>query len=336
MLLIQVQRFLALQATDKRRFAEEEADGEAFLWIDSSNLRNVSGYYLFMQLIPKKITILYLRSNYYRFQIPMNEKKYFDYNQKLWDDRVESHKNSKFYNVKGFKAGKTSLNAAELNEIGDVLGKSLLHLQCHFGMDTMSFSRMGAKATGMDFSEQAMHTAKDMAEELNLDTKFVCANVYDLKSHIDGPFDIVFTSYGTVGWLPDLTRWAEIISYYLAKGGFFYMIDFHPVLWMLDTTNFDIQYSYFNTGPIREEVQGSYANRNHEDIAIEYGWNHSLSEIVNALITAGLQIEFLNEFPYSSYNVFKDMEQGKPGQWRFKQHGNKLPMMYSIKAGKPM
>jgi ubiquinone/menaquinone biosynthesis C-methylase UbiE len=264
----------------------------------------------------------------------MNEPKYFEYNKKLWNDRVESHKQSKFYNLKAFKAGKTSLNEAELNEIGTVDGKSVLHLQCHFGMDTISFSRMGAKATGVDFSEEAIKEANDLARELKTDTKFILANIYDLPENLDGKFDIVFTSYGTVGWLPDLDRWAKVIAHFLKKGGYFYMIDFHPVLWMFDNTTFDIKYSYFNTGPIREEVRGSYADRYHENVAIEYGWNHGLSEIINALISNGLKISFVNEFPYSSYNVFNDMEQGKKGQWRFKQFGNKMPMMYSIKAEK--
>ena len=264
----------------------------------------------------------------------MNETKYFEYNRKLWDERVESHKNSSFYNVKGFKAGKTSMNATELAEIGDVSGKSILHLQCHFGMDTISLSRMGAEAIGVDFSDDATTLGRDLAKELQTDTKFITANIYDLKEHLGRKFDIVFTSYGTVGWLPDLTRWAEIVSHFLKKGGMFYMIDFHPVIWMYDNKSWDIKYSYFNTGPIREEVHGSYADRYHENVAIEYGWNHSISEIINALINNGLQLQFLNEFPYSSYNVFQDMVQGKRGQWHFKSQGNKLPLMYSIKAVK--
>src|SRR5580700_6127856 len=207
----------------------------------------------------------------------MKEEKYFEYNRKLWDERVESHKNSKFYNVKDFKAGKTSLNATELAEIGDISGKSILHLQCHFGMDTISFSRMGAKATGVDFSDDAIDLGRELAKELKTETRFISANIYDLKEQLDSKFDIVFTSYGTVGWLPDLTRWAEIISHHLKKGGYFYIIDFHPVLWIFDNTSFDIKYSYFNTGPIREEVRGSYADRANENVAIEYGWNHSLS-----------------------------------------------------------
>jgi SAM-dependent methyltransferase len=264
----------------------------------------------------------------------MNEKKYFEFNKKLWNERVESHKHSKFYNVKSFRAGKTSLNTTEIQEIGDVTGKKILHLQCHFGMDTISFSRMGATATGVDFSEIAIEEARHLAEEQETNTKFIVSNVYDLKENLGQKFDIVYTSYGTVGWLPDLDRWADIVSHCLVKGGFFYMIDFHPVLWMFDTLNFDIKYSYFNTGPIKEEVKGSYADRSNEQVAIEYGWNHSLGEIINALIGSGLKIEFVNEFPYSSYNVFHDMEQGKHGQWRFRQFGNKMPMMYSIKAVK--
>lgn len=260
----------------------------------------------------------------------MNEKKYFEYNKQLWNDRVGSHINSKFYNVKGFKAGKTSLNKTELAEIGDVSGKKILHLQCHFGLDTISLSRMGAIATGVDFSDEAVNAARQLSADLKTDTRFILSNIYDLKEHLNEKFDMVFTSYGTIGWLPDLDHWAGIISHFLKKGGRFYMIDFHPVLWMFDNVTFDIKYSYFNTGPIREEVRGSYANRFGEDTAIEYGWNHSISELLNALLKNGLTLEFFNEFAYSSYNVFHDMEQGSRGQWRFRHFGNKMPMMYSI------
>lgn len=236
--------------------------------------------------------------------------------------------------MKEFKEGKTSLNKIELEELGDVKGKSLLHLQCHFGMDTMSWARLGAKCTGVDLSDEAIRVATEINDELRLDAEFINCNVYDLKEHLNRTFDIVFTSYGTIGWLPDLQRWAEIIGYFLKPGGIFYIVDFHPVLWMMDEDFQFIKYNYFNTELIVDETEGTYSDRNAPIKTLNYGWNHPFSEILNSLIRQGLQIIHLNEFPYSPYNCFNHVEQGGDGMWRIKGMNEKLPMLYSIKAVK--
>lgn len=263
-----------------------------------------------------------------------NYQQYFDANKDGWNKRTAVHKASAFYNLEEFKKGKSSLNKIELEEVGDVKGKSLLHLQCHFGMDTLSWAREGATVTGVDLSDEAIALARQINEELKLNAHFICCNVYDTAAHVQEQFDIVFTSYGTIGWLPDLKPWAKMIAQKLKPGGFFYIADFHPTLWMLDDDMEKLTYSYFNDEVIITEQQGSYTDRSAQIKYTEYGWNHAFTEIFDALLSEGLQIEFLHEFPFSPYNCFNNTEQAADGMWRFKGMNNKFPMMYSIKAVK--
>lgn len=189
----------------------------------------------------------------------MINEKYFDANRESWNKRTPIHKASVFYGLDGFKKGATSLNKTELEELGDVKGKKLLHLQCHFGMDTLSWAREGAIVTGVDFSEDAIVSARELAEELHLPATFICSNVYDLLQHqeLAGSFDMVFTSYGVIGWLPDLNQWAAVIAFLLKPGGLFYMAEFHPVVWMMDE-HFDfIKYYYHNAEIIEEDLTGT-------------------------------------------------------------------------------
>jgi len=259
-------------------------------------------------------------------------QSYFEENKISWNKRTAVHKDSAFYDLASFKKGASSLNKIELDELGNVKGKTLLHLQCHFGMDTMSWAREGATVTGVDLSDEAVKLAKEINTELGLKAEFICCNVYDLQKYLDKKFDIVFTSYGTIGWLPDLDKWAEIVSYYLKRGGIFYIADFHPALWMMDDDFKYIKYNYFNTETITEEISGTYSDRNAPIKSIEHGWNHPFTEILNSLIRHGLEIVQFNEFSYSPYNCFNNLEQGEDGMWRIKGMEEKMPMMYSIKA----
>ena len=274
-----------------------------------------------------------------------NYDQYFEANKELWNKRTAVHKDSLFYDVTGFKAGANSLTPIELTEVGDVKGKSLLHLQCHFGLDTMSWSRLGAKCTGIDLSDEAIKLAKEINDELKLNAEFICSNVYDLHpknresskvSPLGGDseetFDIVFTSYGTIGWLPDLEKWAAIISCYLKPGGLFYIADFHPVVWMFDDDFTQIKYYYDNREVIVTENYGTYTNRKADIKGKEYGWNHSISEIVNALIKQGLEIQQFNEFNYSPYPNFSNSIESEKGKWYIKGMEGKIPIVYSIKA----
>lgn len=260
--------------------------------------------------------------------------RYFEANKKLWNSRTPLHAASDFYNVEEFKKGKTSLNDIELSEVGNVEGKSLLHLQCHFGMDTLSWARLGAKVTGIDISDEAIRLARKLNEELGMNAKFICSNVYDLKEHLHEKFDIVFTSYGTIGWLPDLDRWAGIISHFLKEGGMFYIADFHPLLWMFDDHFEKIIYPYDNRGVIRTEIPGTYADRDASLLSVEYGWNHSLSEVIGSLIKHGLTVTSFKEFSYSPFNCFRNMVEGEDGHYRIAGLEDKLPMVFSVKAEK--
>ncbi|MBK7561655.1 MAG: class I SAM-dependent methyltransferase [Chitinophagaceae bacterium] len=273
-----------------------------------------------------------------------NYNQYFDANKHLWNQRTAVHKDSAFYNLKGFKAGENVLTPIELNELGDVAGKKMLHLQCHFGMDSLNWARLGADVTGVDLSDEAIKEAKQLNDELKLKARFICANVYDLHPEFteskappaegfeEAAFDIVFTSYGTIGWLPDLDKWAAIIAYYLKPGGIFYMADFHPVVWMFDDAFTHIQYYYENRELIVTENYGTYTDRNADIKGKEYSWNHSTSELLNALIKQGLQIQQFNEFMYSPYSNFTNSVETSKGQWQIKGMEGKIPMVYSIRA----
>ncbi|MEO7923438.1 MAG: class I SAM-dependent methyltransferase [Chitinophagaceae bacterium] len=276
-----------------------------------------------------------------------NHDQFFEANRTLWNQRTAVHKDSSFYNLAGFKAGETVLTPIELNELGDVEGKKMLHLQCHFGMDSLDWARRGAIVTGVDLSDEAIKEAKLLNDELGLNASFICCNVYDLHPQsialsklsplggdAEGAFDIVFTSYGTVGWLPDLDKWAQIIAHYLKPGGIFYIAEFHPVVWMFDDDFTHIKYSYQNKEVIVTENEGTYTDRQAEINGKEYSWNHSISEVLNSLIKAGLKIELFNEYMYSPYPCFRNTVQGPDGNWYIKGMEGKIPMVYSLKAVK--
>jgi SAM-dependent methyltransferase len=264
----------------------------------------------------------------------MNIKKSFNINRETWNKKVAIHAKSDFYNVDEFKNGKSSLNKYELTALGDVSNKSLLHLQCHFGQDTLSWARMGADCTGIDLSDEGIRLAKQLNEELGLNSKFVCCNVLDVSKYIKSQFDIVFTSYGSIAWLPDLKPWAQIIYERLKVGGVFYIVEFHPIVWMFDyTTNPPkLAYGYNQKEAIYEEYEGTYTDEKSNMISKEYTWNHSLGEIITSLIDAGLTIECLNEYDASPYNIFPELETNNEGMYEL---SNKLyPLLFELKATK--
>jgi len=263
-----------------------------------------------------------------------NYTEYFQANRRLWNQRTAVHKDSAFYNLAGFKKGEPSLTQIELSEIANVKDKKMLHLQCHFGMDSLDWARRGAEVTGVDLSDSAIDEAKKLNDELRLNAKFICCNVYDLKSHLSDQFDIVFTSYGVVGWLPDMDKWAEIIAHFLKRGGLFYMAEFHPAVWMFDEEFIHVKYYYDNREVIVSENEGTYTDRNADIKGKEYSWNHSISEVLNALIKAGLKIELFNEYMYSPFPCFRNIVQAEKGKWHIKGMEGKLPMVYSIRAVK--
>ncbi len=199
-------------------------------------------------------------------------------------------------------------------------------------MDSLSLARMGVKVTGIDFSENAIETAKALNDELKLDAEFICSSVYNLKENLNKKYDIVFTSYGVIGWLPNLNKWGEIISHFLKPGGIFFIAEFHPVIWMFDDEVKKFKYSYFNREVIEETISGTYADRNANISGKEYGWNHSLDEVFTSLMKHGLTIKSFRELSFSFYDCFNNTVKGDDGYFRIKGLEDIIPMMYSIKS----
>lgn len=255
---------------------------------------------------------------------------YKEINKAAWNLKTDIHIDSEFYNNESFLKGESSLKSIELGLLGDIQGKSILHLQCHFGQDTISLSRLGAKVTGIDLSDNAINYAQKMAKELSVDTRFICSDIYELPNILDDKFDIVFTSYGVIGWLPDMEQWAKIVAHYLKPGGQFIMVEFHPVVWMFNDDFNAIDYSYFKGAEIIEQLEGSYADRNAEIKYTTVTWTHSLSEVINSLIQAGVCIARFEEYDYSPYNCFKHAIQIDKDKYRIKHLSDKLPMIYAI------
>jgi len=265
----------------------------------------------------------------------INYEKYFNANKANWNKRVNVHYKSEFYNNENFLDTKNSLKSIEIDELGIIIGKDILHLQCHFGQDTISLSKLGANATGVDFSEQAILRAKQLSIETNLKAEFISSNIYDLKENLERKFDVVFTSYGTIGWLPDIDKWAEIVSHFLKPGGKFLIVEFHPYIWMYDDNFEYLQYSYFhNNEPIEEVAEGTYTGGASDINLVQYSWNHALSDVINSLIDNGLIINSLKEFNYSPYNCFPNMIEKEDGKFIFEKYGDKLPLVYSLNAHK--
>ena len=261
-------------------------------------------------------------------------------NRRNWNERTPIHVASDLYNVEGFKAGRITLNDIEIEELGSVASKSLLHLQCHFGMDTMSWSRLGAEVTGVDLSDASIVVAQELNDELGLDARFIHSNIYELPDVLQEQFDIVYTALGALCWLPDLTSWAQIVARYLKRGGTFYMLDEHPTGrifapvqnvdggYDLETNN---QYFPNHEGILEEGERNSYTGSDTIKTPV-YEWQHSISEIVNAIIGAGLAIEYLHEFPFSFFQALPQMNQSDDGWWKLEEYDGNIPFMLSIKA----
>ena len=262
------------------------------------------------------------------------ENNYIEINRQSWNNKTDVHLKSEFYDLDNFLKGDASLNTIELNLLGDISGKKVLHLQCHFGQDTISLNRLGADVVGVDLSDRAIHSAERIAKETNSTARFICCDLYDLPNYLDEKFDIVFTSYGTIGWLPDLNKWASLVSKYLKPNGQFIFVEFHPVVWMFDDNFEKIQYNYFNSGAIVETESGTYADKSAEIVQEYVMWNHSLGEVMNSLITHGLEICSFDEYDYSPYNCFNKTIEVESKKFRIAHLDNRIPMVYSVEAKK--
>ena len=249
---------------------------------------------------------------------------YLEVNKEAWDKRTRTHITSEFYNVPGFLKGEDALQEIEIAELTDVAGQTLLHLQCHFGMDTLSWARRGAVVTGVDLSPAAIEQGQQLARQTGLDGRFVCADVYEFGEKNTERYDIVFTSYGALVWLPDLDRWARTVANSLKPGGRFYIAEFHPV--------HDVYagYAYFHSDEPDVEEEGTYTENDGGETSKIVTWAHPLSEVINALINAGIRIERMNEFPFSPYNCFEGLEEREPGRYYYKDAKHDIPLVYTI------
>jgi SAM-dependent methyltransferase len=266
-------------------------------------------------------------------------------NRDVWDTWTKIHVGSAFYDVASFKNGQRPIRIAdyEREEVGSVEGKTLLHLQCHFGLDTLSWARLGATVTGLDFSEEAIAAARTLAAEVGIPATFVQSDVYRAPEVLAEQFDIVYTSNGVLGWLPDIVGWARVAAGFIRAGGFLYITEIHPVALVWEDEGVEpgelrLRYPYWShPDPIRIEVKGSYAD--HEaptEGLVEYGWDHSLGEIVTSLANEGLRIEFLHEFDFVRWPV-EFLAKSEDGRYRLPP-GTKgqLPLLFSLKASKPL
>ena len=251
-----------------------------------------------------------------------SNRRYVEENRAHWDELATHHPDTDVYDVEAFLDGESTIRPLERDEL-DVEGRTMLHLQCHFGMDTLSWVRDEgvSHATGVDFSQTAIETARDLRDRIGLTrdaVRFVESDVYELDEKLSETFEIVFTSYGVLCWLPDLHEWAAVVADSLEDGGRFYIVDEHPIAGMLgfDSRPDDLRfaYPYFDDDPITEDVDGSYAGsafglthtRQHQ-------FSHSLGELVTALASAGLSIEFLHEFEWSFYQRLPPMDVDERG-----------------------
>jgi SAM-dependent methyltransferase len=256
-------------------------------------------------------------------------QEHFETNRTKWNTWTPIHAASRFYDMESFKAGKCSLFHVERDEVGDVRGKTLLHLQCHFGQDTLSWARLGADVVGNDFSENAIELAKELAAELHLPARFVCCNLYDLREHLHEQFDVVFTSTGVLAWLPDLRGWAETAAHFVKPGGFFYMHELH---FAAEAREGDDYFSYGQAS--RYDISGTYAEPDNPTVTSGVEWHHTLGDIVTELIRAGLRLEYLHEWPHCVCPYLPGMKEGPDGGWYDAERPNRFPLMFSLRAWK--
>lgn len=271
----------------------------------------------------------------------VNYQRFMEINRRYWDSLVDGHFGSEFYRVNEFLEGENSLDDLEVSVVGSVEGKTLLHLQCHFGISSLSWVRLGAEVTGSDFSSKAIKAAKHLSKLSGITADFIKSNVYDLSANVKRQFEIVFTSYGVLCWLPDLRAWARQICDRIEPGGRFYMVEFHPDLQadaLATEYSINIGRSDLQPDPVLFEADGSgsYATPHLEAVYPHYEWPHQMSEVISSLEETGLRIVDFQEYSYGTQaGFFGFLDQGEDGLWRLPFHKPKMPITFSIKAERP-
>ncbi|MHC4794843.1 MAG: class I SAM-dependent methyltransferase [Planctomycetota bacterium] len=259
-------------------------------------------------------------------------------NRAMWNERVPIHLDSDLYDVAGFIEGSSRLCDFEPLELGPTEGCSLLHLQCHFGLDTLSWARTGAIVTGIDFSEPAIRAARDLAATIGADARFECLEVHDAATALDRRFDVVYTGRGAICWLPDLDAWARQIFELLEPGGRFYMPEFHPFTDVFHHERLDVTETYFDEGrPYRDETPGTYADPDATTLRnVSFTWTHPVSKVITTLVRAGLILESFHEHDFTVFPRFAALRKSVDSDiHRFPDGHPRLPLMYSILMRKP-
>lgn len=262
-------------------------------------------------------------------------------NRRNWDERVPIHRRDRsgFYGVERFLAGDKHLHAIENGELGEVAGKRLIHLQCHFGLDTLILARHGARVTGLDFSPAAIAEARRLAAETGLAAEFVCANVYDARQVVEGEFEIAYVTWGTLCWLPDVAAWARTVASLLNPGGYLYFADAHPSMLILEERDGRLVHEHpIDTpadAPLVFDTPNTYNGDPTPLIATRtYEWIHSLSRVVGALLGSGLRLDFLHEHKGLPWPLFPMCVRGADGLWHLPESVPAFPLSYSLRATK--
>ena len=266
---------------------------------------------------------------------------WFELNRTWWDERVAVHVDSDFYGVDRFLAGSTPLREYEIEEAGDVTDLDLVHLQCHFGMDTLGWARLGARVVGVDLSEPAILAARELAGRAGLEATFEVANVYDAPVTLRGQqFDRVYTGIGALCWLPDVDAWARVVAELLRPGGRVHLVEFHPLThWSLSETDLTVKYSYFHEGPwVWEDDPDEPSDYADPTATFEHTdtveWNHGIGAIVTALAHVGMRIESLVERPTCFMQRWPFMVEVAEQDWRIPPELPQIPLSFSLLAVK--
>lgn len=261
-------------------------------------------------------------------------------NRANWDDRTAIHLRSRFYDVEGWLRDERGPPRREREALGDVSGLRLLHLQCHFGLDTLAWARAGAQVTGLDFSSSAIDAARDIAQRAGLADRatFVCADVHDAVEILGhATFDVVYVSLGALSWLPSVDRWAEQVGALVCPGGRFYLHDGHPIAWALADDVLALEHTYFEQAePHVDDSDETYTdsdetvtNRRH------YEWNHGIGETVTALIRHGLELVWLVEHDWTVWRRFPWLVPDRAGHWTTPAGMPRVPLTFSLLATRP-
>jgi len=259
-------------------------------------------------------------------------------NQARWDEIAPVHLKA-YREVALLCEGLEVLDEIELREVGDVTGKSLLHLQCHIGSDTLAWARRGAVVTGVDFSAESIACARQLSEELGLPGTFIHSNIYDLQAVHEGQYDLIYTSKGVLCWLKDLEEWGRTIAHYLKPGGLFYLMESHPIIMALKeekSGELSFAYPYFHKDTPTEWAAGDpdYADGNYMPKHGSSEWEWAIGDIVNALLSAGLQLEFVHEYEKLFFQLFPSMTTDDGRWFRLPKYSKKLPLVLTLRASK--